>query len=65
MPLTDLVRYFNVADQAGDSSRYLEQGRVAKAAGIRIERSDIHSGQTWQRCRAVPYNASSSSGALS
>lgn len=29
MPLTDLVRYFNVADQAGDSTLYLEQGRAA------------------------------------
>lgn len=29
MPLTDLVRYFNTADQAGDSTLYLDAGRVA------------------------------------
>lgn len=29
MPLTDLIRYFNVADQAGDSTLYLEGGRAA------------------------------------
>lgn len=29
MPLTDLIRYFNVADSAGDSSLYLEGKRAA------------------------------------
>ena len=29
MPLTDLIRYFNVADQAGDSTLYQEEGRAA------------------------------------
>lgn len=29
MPLSDLVRYFNAADRAGDSMLYLEEGRAA------------------------------------
>jgi hypothetical protein len=29
MPLTDLIRYFNVADQAADSTLYQEAGRAA------------------------------------
>lgn len=29
MPLTDLIRYFNTADQSGDTTLYLENGRAA------------------------------------
>lgn len=37
MPLTDLVRYFNAADRAGDGMLYLEDGRAAAwHCGLRL-----------------------------